>query len=173
MNRILDDMRRDAIAKIRGVSQWELENGWRRISNTVVELMVSNELARKEGFLILEDTQIKSGKDEFFKRLLNSVADGAEPELIVEMASNEYWLEEPAELDAMIKYMQIRGVILMLSHISTLEFKKFLLSLIPKTLCFTYEQEISIWESEVRKIAELKLKTFRRELEAGGEKIED
>jgi len=56
--------------------------------------MVSNGLARKEGLLILEDTQIKYGKDEFFKELLRLVVDGIELELFLEITSNEYWLDQ-------------------------------------------------------------------------------
>lgn len=163
MTGILDDMRRDAIAKIRNLSEQELKNGWQRISEAAIKIMVSNGLTRKEGILILEDTQIKSEKDAFFKELLRLFADGTEPELFVEIASNEYWLDEPAGMDAMIKYMQIKGVILMLSSRSNFELNQFLVSLIPKKLRAIYEREISAWETEVDEKVKRGLEKFREE----------
>ena len=77
----LDDVRRDAVGKIRGLSTEELERGWERISETVLEIMVSNELVRREGLLILELTQRKTVGDEFFRHIIGLAADGFAPEL--------------------------------------------------------------------------------------------
>jgi len=61
-------------------------------------------------------------------------------------------------LDAMVKYMQIKGVILMLSCRSNFELNQFLVSLIPKKLRSIYEREIGVWEVEVDEKVRMRLK---------------
>lgn len=156
---ILDDIRRDAIAKVRSLNESELKSGWPRISEAMVDLMVCNELTLREGILILEDIQIKLVRDAFFKDIIKLIVCGSEPDLIAEAASNKYWIDEPTGIDAMVRYMQIKGVLLMFSCTSNFELNKLLLCLIPEKLRSFYEWEIGTWEDKVQeKVKEQRMK---------------
>ena len=169
----LDDVRRDAVGKIRGLSTEELERGWERISETVLEIMVSNELVRREGLLILELTQRKTVGDEIFRHIIGLAADGFAPEHLVEIMTNVYWIEEPSGIDAMVNYMQLRGMLLVCLGISCFELSHFLQSLIPRQLLVRKAVEISgldaweghIWHRETLRRTQERLQKLRDQAE--------
>lgn len=171
---MIDDIRRDAIAKVRSLSEPELESEWQRILETAVELMVCNERTCKEGILVLEDMmQTKYIRDGFFQDISRMFIDGIEPDLIAEAASNRYWTCEPKGIDAMIRYMQIKCVMFMLSCRSTDALYALFLSLIPEKLRPAYDREIGGWKEKIQEKAEEQRMKFDEILKEETEEHED
>jgi len=105
MEKILDDVRRDAILKLK-TAKGDL-NQLADAGTTVISLYNT---ARYEGLLALEE-KAEEVSPGFLKRLLMLVVYATDPEKIVEIATNEYWINALEDADAMRDYIYIRGVL--------------------------------------------------------------
>ena len=105
MERILDDVRRDAMTKL----QMTGEDGTLLI-DAAVNIVEMSDVAHREGLLALEEFNEDNNSD-FAKWLVMLVVDGTDSDLLCEMAVNEYWMRESEGVCAMADYMYIRGML--------------------------------------------------------------
>ena len=106
MKKILDDIRRDAILKLK-LSEDKDQN---LLIHAALNLLTLSTIARREGLLSLEKI-IEYTESEFLKLIATLIIDGTEPNLVIEIAANEYWTNEPEGVQAMIAYFNLRGMI--------------------------------------------------------------
>lgn len=109
MENILDDMRRDAFAKM-GASKGEKKPLAEAVS--VIERLAIT--GRKKGLPALEGER-ENLESEFLKLLVAMVADPASPEFVTEIATNIYWMDEPEGIQAMVDYIYLRGILMVKS----------------------------------------------------------
>ncbi len=87
-------------------------------------------LMQGEGLLAFEEATEDIGSD-LLKSLILLIVDGIEPEHITEIAANQYWINMPHGVQAMIHYMYIRGIIGIGGQESREVLTEILLSLMP------------------------------------------
>lgn len=163
MEKMVDDVRRDALRKVGRLSGPELETGWECIEKAAFSVLVSNEMSYRMGFLVLLDTIMRDSKDAFFKELLGYVVEGFEPALLAEAATNAYWADEPDGAFAMAKYMQLRGVLFMAGGMTTFEISRFFASLLPESVRISHADNMANWKKEAENAAEAWLTKWREE----------
>ncbi|MEY8336963.1 FliG C-terminal domain-containing protein [Lachnospiraceae bacterium 62-35] len=105
MEKLLDNMRLDAAARLRGEKK-----GWEQLEEAAETVMALSGLMRKEGLLALEEAA-EGIESDFLKHLILLMVDGVDPKIITEIAANEYWVNMPDGVEAMIDYMYLRGII--------------------------------------------------------------
>lgn len=109
MDKILDDVRRDACKKLMECETEDLKI----LVDTADILMQLWYLAKREGFLALDGAEPDDAKGmlpEYGKMLRQLVVDGVEPDTVVEIGTNEYWKENPQGVESMVWYMYLRGM---------------------------------------------------------------
>ncbi len=137
MKKILDDIRRDAILKLK-LSEDKDQN---LLIHAALNLLTLSTIARREGLLALEKI-IESTESEFLKLIATLIIDGTEPNLVIEIAANEYWTNEPEGVQAMIAYFNLRGMIAIQSGENNQILKELLQSLIPFHWRTTYKKQL-------------------------------
>ena len=125
MERILDDVRLDAISKLKEEKVWQGQ-----LEDAVTTIITLSVTARREGLLALEEA-VEKVSSEFLKQLIMLVVDGTEPALIAEIATNEYWVNAPEGAQAMAEYMYLRGILGIQAGENDRLLKEVLLSLMP------------------------------------------
>ena len=105
MKRILNDVYRDALAKLK-----ESTEDCTLLTDAAVDIVMISRIARREGLLCLEEL-VEDYESAFVKWLARLVVDGTEPELLSEMAVNEYWMRASEGALAMADYIYIRGML--------------------------------------------------------------
>lgn len=109
MDKILDDVRRDACKKL---TECETED-LKILVDTADILMQFRYMVRREGLLALDGAEPDDAKGvlpEYGKMLQQLVGDGTEPDTVVEIGTNEYWKEDPQGVESMVWYMYLRGI---------------------------------------------------------------
>ncbi len=137
MKKILDDIRRDAILKLK-LSEDKDQN---LLIHAALNLLTLSTIARREGLLSLEKI-IEYTESEFLKLIATLIIDGTEPNLVIEIAANEYWTNEPEGVQAMIAYFNLRGMIAIQSGENNQILKELLQSLIPFHWRTTYKKQL-------------------------------
>lgn len=137
MKKILDDIRRDAIAKL-NLSKSQDPSPLLDAALTTITLST---IARREGLLTLEEF-IKNTESEFLKLIAALIIDGTDPDLVIEIAANEYWTNEPKGIQAMITYFYLRGFLHIQSGGTNQLLEKLLLSLIPSPWHTEYQKRL-------------------------------
>ena len=105
MKRWLEDVRRDAICKLRKVTY-----EGKKLEDAVDGIMELYDISRAGGLVALEEAA-EEAESDFLKHLILLTANEVSPKLTVEIATNEYWTNEPEGVDAMVDYMCLRGMI--------------------------------------------------------------
>lgn len=152
MKRWLDDVRRDAICKLR-----EDKYGRKKLENAVDVIMELCDISRAGGLAVLEETA-EEAESDFLKHLILLTANEVSPKLTAEIATNEYWINEPEGVDAMVDYMYLRGMIGIQKWESKEMLMNVLLSLIPvkqrkeyeKLTCNRKEEQERLHKKEIR-----------------------
>lgn len=106
MEKTLDDMRRDAL--IRSQASKTEKKPLEEAVDTIVRLFL---IARKEGILALEKEKHDITSD-FLYLLVTMLVDTSSPELMTEIATNIYWMDEPEGVQALVDYIYLRGILL-------------------------------------------------------------
>jgi len=142
MERILDDVRLDAISKLKEEKVWQGQ-----LEDAVTTIITLSATARREGLLALEEAAEKVSS-EFLKQLIMFVVDGTEPALIAEIATNEYWTNAPEGAQAMAEYMYLRGILGIQAGENDRLLKEVLLSLMPLEQRKKYKAQMDRAEGE-------------------------
>ena len=134
VERWLDDVRRNAICKLR-----EDKCGSKKLGDAVDTVMELYDTRRAGGLLAMEEAA-EAAVSDFLKHLILLTAKEVSPKGIIEIATNEYWMNEPEGGEAMVNYLHLRGMI----GIQRLESKELLmevlLSLMPAKQRKEYER---------------------------------
>lgn len=125
MREMLENVRLDAISKLKSEKEEQC-----RLADAVSAIMDLSDIAQRKGLLALEE-ETGNISSEFLKSLIMLVVDGTEPEVIVEMATNEYWVTVSEGAQAMMDYMYLRGMLGIQSGEDRGLLEKILLSLMP------------------------------------------
>lgn len=134
MKRWLDDVRRDAICKLR-----EVTYEGKKLEDAVDGIMELYDIRRAGGLAALEEVA-EEAESDFLKHLILLTANEVSPKLTVEIATNEYWTNEPKGVDAMVDYMCLRGMIGIQKWESKEMLMNVLLSLMPVKQRKEYEK---------------------------------
>lgn len=126
MEVILDDMRRNAIEKLKTANNEDT----RLLIDSAIHILTLSALARKEGLIALE-LSVQNFSSDFFNLPILLVAEAAPPEEIIEITTNEYWTRDPQGVQAMIAYFYIRGMLYLQQGKRPEYIKECLKSLIP------------------------------------------
>lgn len=106
MDKMLDDVRRDACKKL---MECETED-FMILVDTADTLMRLSHQVKREGLLSLEDAAYLLPVPEYGKMLSQRIVEGTEPDTVIEIGTNEYWKENPGGMESMVWYMYLRGM---------------------------------------------------------------
>lgn len=99
-------MYRDAIEKLRSST----EDEQRILIDTASDVLALSKSVRCVGLLSMEEA-VQDWDSEFGKELAHFIVEGADPDRILELASNLYWIEDPQGIQSMIDYLYLRGML--------------------------------------------------------------
>ena len=106
MNKMLYDMRKDAIEKSVDINEENRD----LLMDAIACLIYYAESVHRNGIPILHEIpEIK--QSQYLTMLAQLVADGTEPELVMEFGSNAYWVENPQGASALVHYIYLRGIL--------------------------------------------------------------
>lgn len=146
MNNLLNEIRHDAIQKLRLTSNNDIQP----LLDAACHILSLYRSIRKEGLFYLEEA-LQHSHSEFIKHIFMMVANGYEPESIIEIATNEYWTMNPEGIQAMIAYFYIRSAIYIQSGESMEVLREIMYSLIPADKRQKYKEGIEEYELQYRK----------------------
>lgn len=163
MKRWLEDVRRDAICKLR-----EDKFGRKKLEDAVDGIMELYDIRQAGGLIALEDAA-EEAESDFLKHLILLTANEVSPKLTAEIATNEYWTNEPKGVDAMMDYMCLRGMIGIQKRESKEMLMNVLLSLMPakqrkeyeKLRCERKEEQERLHKKEIRERLSAMCPTFK------------
>ena len=163
MKRWLEDVRRDAICKLRKVTY-----EGKKLEDAVDGIMELYDISRAGGLVALEEAA-EEAESDFLKHLILLTANEVSPKLTVEIATNEYWTNEPEGVDAMVDYMCLRGMIGIQKRESKEMLMNVLLSLMPakqrkeyeKLTCERKEEQERLHKKEIREKFSAMCPTFK------------
>lgn len=159
----LDDVRRDAICKLR-----KDKFGRKKLKGAVDRIMELYDIRQAGGLIALEDAAGEAEPD-FLKHLILLTANEVSPQLTAEIATNEYWTNEPGGVDAMVDYMCLRGMTGIQKWESKEMLRNVLLSLMParqrkeyeKLTCKRKKKQERLHKKEIRKRLSAMCPTFK------------
>ena len=125
MKQMLENVRLDAISKMESAREESCQ-----LADVVSSIMEVSYIAQMRGLLALEG-EMEKVSSVLLKLLITLVVDGTDPAIIVEIATNEYWVTAPEGVQAMIDYIYIRGMIAIQSGESRRTLEQLLLSFLP------------------------------------------
>ncbi|MCI8993496.1 MAG: hypothetical protein HFG80_12385 [Eubacterium sp.] len=149
MEKMLDDVRRDAIAKLKEAEETASKKEQKLLVEAAMDVMTLHYVACGEGMHALEE-KAKIMESEFLKTLIVLAANGMDFESAAEIATNEYWMEAPDGTEAMIDYIYIRGVLGILEGESEQVLTEILQTLIPKNRRLEYRVQVDKWEKVIK-----------------------
>lgn len=138
MEASLDDMRRDAIEKLKTANNEDSQ----LLIDSAIHILTLSMFAREEGLLPLEFV-IQNFSSDFLKLPILLIVDAFPPEEIIEITSNEYWTRDPQGVQAMIAYFYIRGTLYIQEGCNPKLLKDILKTLIPLNWRQKYQES---WE---------------------------
>ncbi len=138
MKRILIDVYRDALAKLK-----ETTEEYTLLTDAAVDIVMISRIAHREGLLCLEEL-VEDHESVFAKWLVMLVVDGTDPELLSEMAVNEYWMQASEGALAMADYIYIRGMLCVLEGLNDRILVDFLQTLIPQGMRSEYQTKLQV-----------------------------
>ncbi|MCI8860407.1 MAG: hypothetical protein HFI71_13005 [Lachnospiraceae bacterium] len=105
MNKMLEDVHRDAIKKFKPAG----EEDKKRFMNAVISVLECHTISWMEGLLVLEGYAEEKTDDQYLKRILYLIVDGREFQCIIEIMTEEYWIKEPQGTKAMVFLIYLLG----------------------------------------------------------------
>lgn len=136
MEKILDDVRRDAIAWLKAS-----EENVEVLAEAADRIMRFGEESRKQGLLILE-YYVENEESEFLKFVTMLVVDAVERESVIEFATNAYWANRPEGVQAMVDYIYLRGMLCVQQGDSPRVIQEILQSLMPLNLRSEFKKQM-------------------------------
>ena len=150
MNHLLDDVRRDAIEKLRLTKDAD----FRLLLDTVFRILSLQKSVRRDGLLMIESS-LQDIRSEFLKHPFLLIEDAVDPEDIIEITTNEYWITNPQGSHAMIAYICIRGALYIQSGKDINGLQELLRSLLPPMQRQEYQERLNADEiRRQRQVAE-------------------
>ncbi len=137
MNHLLDDVRRDAIEKLRLAEDRDIP----LLLDTIFRILSLQEAVPRDGLLIIESS-IQDIGSELLKCPFLLIEDAVNPEDIIEISTNKYWIENPQGIHAMIAYACIRGALYIQSGKDSSVLQDILRSLIPPAWQQKYQEQL-------------------------------
>lgn len=160
MEKILDDVRRDAITKLK-MSEKNVE----ALAEAADRVMLCARISRRNGLLALE-SEAKYTDSEFLRFVMMMVVNACEQEVFAEEATNAYWATQPEGVWAMVDYIYLRGMLLVQQgEPPDWSIAPLLQSLIPKDLRSEFRERMALKEQRrkeiVDKYAQIQRPVFR------------
>lgn len=142
MNRMLYDVRQDAFRKLIAVKKAERN----QIIDAVIRIMKLSEITWENGLLALADAKETEGSgagQNYLRRLIQVLVDGCEAEELLEIMTNEYWVQNPEAGLAMEYYIYLRGGIMLQScRYEPYKMQQFLESILPLSWREDYKRRL-------------------------------
>lgn len=145
MNKLLYDIYRDAIEKLRSST----EDEQRILIDTASDVLTLSKKVRRDGLLSMEEA-VQDWDSEFGKELAHFIVEGTDPDRLLEPASNLYWIENPQRVQAMVEYFYLRGMLSVQSAEPESMIAETLRTLIPKNWQRKYVEEIEKIEKSAK-----------------------
>lgn len=131
MYSLLDNIRRDAINK------FDINKPYQNVIESILIIDDLSNVARKEGLLAIEEKFVYGassiGADSISYGVM-IVVDGTDPELVTEIASNEYLSSKYEGNEALRQYILIRGLLAVQSGENPRVIEEILISLLPGSI---------------------------------------
>lgn len=147
MVKLLDDVRRDAIEKLKAADTENIHL-LTDVVTYVYSLAKTNQL---HGCSAVEQA-VKDSPSEFFRLICASLSEPFDPDDAIELITNEYWSRNPQDIQAMVAYIYIRTA-LCIPDLDLEYFRYLFQSLIlPDSPCREFEEQLekTDWEMESR-----------------------
>lgn len=103
-------MRRDALAR------WQASKMEKKPLEDAVNTIKKICLTVETGGLLALEEEIDNIESEFLKLLVTMTVDMWSPELMIEIATNIYWTDEPEGVQAMVYYIYLKGILLQIQE---------------------------------------------------------
>lgn len=135
---MLDNVKMDAMNK------FDAEQPVEKIFETLAIIYRMAMVARKEGLLSVEESVYRVAENMLEDILPGTqfLVDGVEPELLAELMTNEYWRDRRQGNDALVKFIMIRGLLLIQQGINPRMIQDILLALLPQQLHPAYKKYV-------------------------------
>jgi len=127
MDKMLYDVRKDAIEKLRIASEEDSV----LLMDAINRLKAFADLTREAGLLSLDEA-VKDVNSAYLKMLALMITDGTDPEDLMEIGTNEYWMQNPQGIHAMIYYVYLRGMLYIQEGVSPHVMEMSFRTLVPK-----------------------------------------
>lgn len=128
---ILNSIKKDAISK------FDINKPYQNVIESIIIVDDLSNTARKEGLLAIEDKFVYGassiGADSISYGVM-LVVDGTDPELVAEIASNEYLSSKYQGNEALRQYILIRGLLAVKSGENPRVIEEVLISLLPSEI---------------------------------------
>ena len=150
MEKILDDVWRDALEKLRGE-----KDGMRDLEDAINTVLHLSRRARCLGLLSLEE-EVADARSGYLKNVIMLAVDAREPEEIAEFGTNAYWEEDPQGVQAMVDYIYLRGALDMRVGESPQKTLKLFQDLLPSDPHWQItEQTMQYWMEPERRFSQV------------------
>lgn len=128
MEKILDDVRRDAIEKLKAADTEDIH----LLTDATVHACSLAKTKRLYGLSAVKQA-VKDSPSEFFRSICTFILDPFDSEDTIELVTNEYWSRNPQGVQAMTAYIYIRTALYIPApeHMFPGEFRYLLQSLVP------------------------------------------
>jgi len=171
MNRILDDIRKDAIkcanAKrcndlVPNLSNLPSYNTIENVYRAIGTILTLAEVAKNEGLMAMDDFLIATDdslpENDFYKKIASLVTNGTDPELLEEIGTSKYWTRALWGYNALVLYIYLRGLLMIQAGNSPKCIEEVLLSVLTQKEITAYNASEYKWTEE-----EVSYKTYRIE----------
>lgn len=151
MEKILDDVRRDALAKLKGE-----KDGIQELEDAINTVLYLSRRARYNGLLSLEAEAVNV-RSEYLRNIIMLVVDACEPDEIVEFGTNAYWKDDPQGGQAMVYYIYLRGALDVQDGKDPKETLKLFQNLLPTDPHWQItEQTVQYWMEPERRFSQIR-----------------
>ena len=128
MDQVLYDICKDAIAKSASAS----DEDRRLLVEAAANALMLAAKARREGLLALEKAAAAAPfTPDYLKQIIALIVDGRDPQMVLEIAANGYWNQNPQGIHAMVRYFYIRSMLLAQNGEDTHLIEDLFVSLVP------------------------------------------
>lgn len=151
MEKILDDVRRDALEKLRGE-----KDGMRDLEDAINTVLHLSRRARNSGLLSLEGKALNA-RSGYLRNVIMLVVDAYEPDRIVELGTNAYWADDPQGVQAMVYYIYLRGALDIQVGENPREILKLFQSILPSDPHWQIsEQMVQYWMEPEKRFSQVR-----------------
>jgi len=148
MSELLNSVKLDAIAKFNPNKNVE------PLFEAITTVVHMSNVARKEGLLALEETFVANVMPENAdaSSLALLIVDGTDPDIVAEVATNEYWIGKYEGNEALRQYILMRGALMVQCGENPRIIEHMLKSLLPKSIREACTKHIdakkTVWAAE-------------------------